>query len=156
MIIQGLSQRTFSQLDKHSDELALQRVSDPVISGLENIFYFIKTDIPTLYKPQTSTSLNYSILTGAPLFNVISRHGVGFYTDDNKAGLHYYRQTLVQRKVCTMSCTGADPAQNLTGSIGNLRNFDRCKAARKIFRPARGVRGHAPLEKFENPTSHMG
>ena len=27
-----------------------------------------------------------------------------FYTDDNKAGLHYYQQTPVQRKVCTMSC----------------------------------------------------
>ena len=52
--------------------------------------------------------------------------------------------------------TRADPAQNLTGSNGNPKNFDRRKAARKIFRPATGVRGHAPPEKFENATSHMG
>ena len=51
---------------------------------------------------------------------------------------------------------GADPAQDLTGSNGNPKNFDRHKAARKIFRPARGVRGHASPENFENPTSHMG
>ena len=38
------------------------------------------------------------------LFIVISRHGVVSYTDDNKAGLHYYRQTPIQIKVCTVSC----------------------------------------------------
>ena len=65
MIFQGLSQRAFSQLDKHSEELALQRVSDPAISTHENIFYFIKTDIPELYKPWTSTSSNHSALIGA-------------------------------------------------------------------------------------------
>ena len=48
MIFRGLSQRALSQLDKHSEELALQRVSDPVISTLENIFCFIKTDIQCL------------------------------------------------------------------------------------------------------------
>ena len=42
MIFQGLSQRAFSQLDKGSEELALQRVRDPVISTLESIFCFIK------------------------------------------------------------------------------------------------------------------
>ena len=102
MIFQGLSKRALSQLDKHSE--ALQRVSDPVISTLESIFCFIKTDIPELYKPWTSTSSNHSTLIGDPLFIVISRHGVAFYTDNNKAGLHYCRQTPVQRKVYTMSC----------------------------------------------------
>ena len=38
MLFQCLSQRPLSQLDKHSEELALQRVSDPVISTLESIF----------------------------------------------------------------------------------------------------------------------
>ena len=51
MIFQGLSQRALSQLDKHSEEFALQRVSDPAISALESIFCFITTDIPELYKP---------------------------------------------------------------------------------------------------------
>ena len=90
MLFQGLSQRALSQLDKNSEELALQRVSDPVISALESIFCFIKTDIPELYKPWTSTSSNHSALIGDPLFIIISRYGVVFYTDDNKAGLHYY------------------------------------------------------------------
>ena len=103
MIFQGLSQLALSQLDKHNEELALQRVSYPVISTHESIFCFIKTDIPELYKPWTSTSSNQSTLIGAPLFNLISRYGVVFYTDDNKAGLHYCRQTPVQKKVYTVS-----------------------------------------------------
>ena len=78
--------------------------SDPVISTLKSIFCFIKTDIPELYKPWTSTSSNHSTLIGAPLFIVISRHGVVFYHDDNKGGLPYYRQTPIQRKVHTISC----------------------------------------------------
>ena len=64
MIFQGLSQRALSQLDKHCEELALQKVSDPVISTHESIFCFIKTDIPDLYKPWTSTSSNHSTLIG--------------------------------------------------------------------------------------------
>ena len=80
-------------------------MSDPVISTHESIFCFTKTDIPELYKPWTSSnSANQSTLIGAPLFILISRHGVVFYTDDNKAGLHYCRQTPVQRKVYTVSC----------------------------------------------------
>ena len=75
-----------------------------MISTLESIFCFIKTDIPELYKPWTSTFSNHSTLIGAQLFIVISRHGAVFYTDDNKAGLHYCRQTPVQRKIYTMSC----------------------------------------------------
>ena len=51
MLFQGLSQRALSQLNKHSEELALKRVSDPVISTLESIICFTKTDIPELYKP---------------------------------------------------------------------------------------------------------
>ena len=51
MLFQGLSQRALSQLDKNSEELALQRVSDPVISALESIFCITKTDIPELHKP---------------------------------------------------------------------------------------------------------
>ena len=35
---------------------------------------------------------------------LIRRHGVVFYTDDNKAGLHCYRQISIQRKVYTVSC----------------------------------------------------
>ena len=98
MLFQVLSQRTLAQLDKHSEELALQRENDPVISTLESIFCFINTNIPKFDKPWTSTSSNHSTLIEAPLFIVISRH-VLFYTDYNKTGLHYNRQTPIQRKV---------------------------------------------------------
>ena len=40
----------------------------------------------------------------SPLFILTSRHGVVFYTVENKAGLHYYQQTPVQRKIYTVSC----------------------------------------------------
>ena len=46
IIFQGLSECTLSQLDKQSEELASQRVSDPLIS--KSIFCFVKTDIPEL------------------------------------------------------------------------------------------------------------
>ena len=49
-----------------------------MIFTLKSIFCFIKTNIPELYKPWTSTSSNHSTLIGAPLFIVISRHGVVF------------------------------------------------------------------------------
>ena len=58
MLFEGLSQRALSQLDKGSEELASQRVNDPVISTLKSIFCFPNTDILELYKPWTSTSLN--------------------------------------------------------------------------------------------------
>ena len=64
-IFHFFSQRALSKLDKHSEELALQRVSDPVISTHESILCFIKTDIPELYTPWTSTSSNHYTLTGA-------------------------------------------------------------------------------------------
>ena len=44
MIFQGLSQLALSQLYSHFEEFALQRMSGPVISTLESIFCFIKTD----------------------------------------------------------------------------------------------------------------
>ena len=42
ILIQGLSQHALPQLDKHSEERALQRVNDPVISSRDSIFCFIK------------------------------------------------------------------------------------------------------------------
>ena len=42
LLFQGLSQYARLQLDRHSEELVLLRVSDPVISTLESIFCFIK------------------------------------------------------------------------------------------------------------------
>ena len=103
-LFQGLSQCALSQLDKRSEELASQRVSDTVIFTLKSIFCFRRTDIPELYKPWTSTSSNHSTVIGASLFIVISKHGVVSYHDHSKADLHYSRQTPIQRKVYTMSC----------------------------------------------------
>ena len=53
--------------------------------------------------------------------------------------------------------SGADPAQNLTGCNDNPKKILIAASQReKFFRPARGVRGHAPQENFENLTSQMG
>ena len=71
-LFKGLSQHALSQIDKHSEEFALQRVSDQVISTVDSICSFVKTDIPELYKPWTSTSSNHSSLTGTPLFICIT------------------------------------------------------------------------------------
>ena len=38
MLFQGLSQRPLSQLYKHTEELALQKMSNPVIPIIESIF----------------------------------------------------------------------------------------------------------------------
>ena len=72
-LFKGLSPRALSQIDKHSEELALQRVSDQVISTVESVCSFVKTDIPELYKPWTSTSSNHSTIIGTPLFICISK-----------------------------------------------------------------------------------
>ena len=44
-----------------------------------------------------------SFYIGVPLFIVIGGHGVVFYTDDNKAGLHDYRQTPIQKSIYNVS-----------------------------------------------------
>ena len=95
-LFKGLLQCALSQIDKHSEELALQRISDQVISTVDSIFSFVKTDIPELYKPWTSTSSNHSSLVGTPLFICISKRGVVFYSDNNKPGIFLYCQTPIQ------------------------------------------------------------
>ena len=104
LLFQGLSQPACSQLNKHGEELALQTVSDPVISTLESIFCFTKTDIPELYKPWTSTSSNHSTLLGDQLFIAINRHGavfilmtirLAFITIDRHQSKEKYIQCLV-------------------------------------------------------------
>ena len=74
------------------------------MSTLESIFCFIKTNILSFISHGHQPLQIILQFIGVPLFIVISRHGVVSYTDDNKAGLHYYRQTPVQGKVYTMSC----------------------------------------------------
>ena len=91
-VFEGLTHRASTQKDKHSEELALQRVSTPVVDLLKNIPVLVKTDIPELYKPWACSSESI----GTPLFIMISRKGVVFLTDDNIPGLFYYRQTPIQ------------------------------------------------------------
>ena len=67
-LFKGLSRRALSQIDKHSEELALQRVSDQVISTVDSIFSFVKTDIPELYKPWRQT---IQALLGLPCLIVL-------------------------------------------------------------------------------------
>ena len=91
----------------------------------------------------------FSEISSAPVCAIINDRSLKFK-------LEKHLKTFALLQYDESSLTGVDPAQNLTGSNGNPKNFDRRKAARKIFRPAKGVRGHAPPENFENPTSHLG
>ena len=47
----GISHKAISQLDKHSDEQSLQRVSDEVIEECSDISKLIRTDVPELRRP---------------------------------------------------------------------------------------------------------
>ena len=47
----GVAHGTLAQLDKHSDEHALQRISEPVTEACKAMDKVIRTDIPELRRP---------------------------------------------------------------------------------------------------------
>ena len=95
-ISKGLSHRAVMQYDKHSDELSLQRVSDPAINVCTDVGSVIKTDVPELRRPWFSES-NDDI--GKPLFVTVSKEGVVFFTDDYSKSVFFYRQNPMPRKL---------------------------------------------------------
>ena len=84
MLFQGFSQRTLSQLDKHSEKRASQRMNNPVIYTLESIFCFVKTNIPELYEPWTSTSSNHSTLIEIKMSQLSDKLIEGFFGKPTK------------------------------------------------------------------------
>ena len=75
-MLKGVSHKAISQLDKHSDEQSLQRVSEIVINA---------------------HGFSY------PLFLVIPKAGVVYYTDDSNQSLSCYRKTPLPQKLIPIS-----------------------------------------------------
>ena len=70
---------------------------------LDGTGYDLRTDVPELYKPWSSTSSDHSTAVGTPLFICISRRGVVFHIDENLSGVFYHKQTLTQREIHKLS-----------------------------------------------------
>ena len=105
----GISHKAISQLDKHSDEQSLQRVSDEVIEACSDISELIRTDVPELRRLWFSESHEKIV---SPLFISVSLHGIVFFTDDNSASLVCYRQNPLPRKLIFLSSGSLDHADN--------------------------------------------
>ena len=146
---EGLSSRALSQLDKHSEELALQRVSQPVIDVLNSIGYCLRTDVSELYKPWTSTSSDHSSLIGTPLFLCISRRSVVFYTNDNLSGVFYFRQSPIQQKLHKISM-GHLEEDNIKDLIG----FSETKAKEAKWKSIAGLAVMNVYDPLKNTTKY--
>ena len=89
----GVPHGTVAQLDKHSDEHALQRISTPVIEACTEIDKIVRTDIPELKRPWFSENHNDVVY---PLFLTVFKLGVVFYTDESKNWIVFYRQLFLK------------------------------------------------------------
>ena len=96
----GVAHGTLAQLDKHSDEHALQRISEPVTEACIAVDKAMRTDIPELRRPWFADNHNEII---SPLFLAVSKYWVVFYTDESKNTVSFYRQTPLSRKIHIVS-----------------------------------------------------
>ena len=76
----GLSHTALFQLDKHSDEQALQRVNSNVINACTEVASLVKTDVLELRRPWFSSGHEK---IGSVIFVTVSLEGVVFFTDDS-------------------------------------------------------------------------
>ena len=73
----GTAPGTLAQLDKHSDEHAMQRIGEPVTEACIAVDKAITTDIPELRRPWFADNHNKAI---SSMFLAVSKYGVVFYT----------------------------------------------------------------------------
>ena len=106
----GVAHGTLAQLDKHSDEQALQRISKPVTEACLEVDTIVRTDIPELRRPWFAE--NHSDVI-SPLFIIVSRFGVVFYTDQTKNWIAFYRQTPLPRKLIAISGGVSEDIENV-------------------------------------------
>ena len=92
----GIAHGTLAQLDKHSNEQALQRISEPVSEACIAVDKAIRTDIPESRRPWFADNYNEVI---SPLFLAVSKYEVVFYTGESKNTVSFYRQTPLPRKM---------------------------------------------------------
>ena len=106
----GISHKAIAQLDKHSDEQSLQRVSSEIIEACSEVSKLIKTEVPELRRPW-SAEMHDKVMS--PLFLSVSFHGIVYFTDDNSRSFVCYRQNPLPRKLIFLSqgrldCTDDD------------------------------------------------
>ena len=51
LMLKGVSHKALAQLDKHSDEQSLQRISEHVTAACGQIDKMARTDVPELLRP---------------------------------------------------------------------------------------------------------
>ena len=120
-----------------------------MIDVLNSIGYCLRTDVPELYKPWTSTSSDHSSLIGTPLFLCISRRGVVFYTDDNLSGVFYFRQSPIRRKLHKISM-GHLEEDNSQDPIG----FSETKAKEAKWKSIAGLAVMNMYDPLKNTTKY--
>ena len=106
----GISHKAIAQLDKHSDEQNLQRVSSEIIEACSKVSKLIKTEVPELRRPWFAEMHNKVM---SPLFLSVSFHSIVYFTDDNSRSLVCYCQNPHPRKLIFLSqgrldCTDDD------------------------------------------------
>ena len=95
LVLKGVSHKTLAQLDKHSDEQSLRRISKSVTSACEEVNKLVRTEIPELRRSRFAEDL---AVISSLLFMTISKVGVVYFTDDSQQSLSCYRQTPLPRK----------------------------------------------------------
>ena len=96
----GLSHAALGQLDKHSDENALQRVGSSQIEACSNVSSIVRTEVPDLFCPWFAS--NHEAVS-SPLFVDVSSKDIVFCTDDSAQQLFFFRQTPIPRKLYFVS-----------------------------------------------------
>ena len=79
LINKGLSNAALGQLDKHSNEHALQRVSSSVIEACSSVSSIVRTEVPDLVLPWFASD---HAAVSSPLFVDVWPKGTVFCTDD--------------------------------------------------------------------------
>ena len=101
LINKRLSHAALGQLDKHSDEHALQQVSSNVIEACSSVSSIVRTKVPDLLHPWFASD-HEALLS--PLFVDVSPKGTVFCTDDSAQQLlFFFRQTPILRKLYFVS-----------------------------------------------------
>ena len=78
-MLKGVPHKALAQVDKHSDEQSLQRISEPVTTACGQIDKMVSTEVPGLRRPWFAES--HSDIS-SPLFLAIWKAGVVHFTDD--------------------------------------------------------------------------
>ena len=124
LISKGLSHTALGQLDKHSDEHGLQRVSSNVVDSCSQTENILRTDVRELIRPWFTTDHDQMIRS---LFITISAKGIVYCTDDHHRQVFYYRQTPLSRREYMLSVKENSRAMTVKSQIPRDNTFSESK-----------------------------